>query len=124
MLLGSGPDIAQSQQRQQGKILQHVETHRNALLHGTYFNLCRIGDDKREEEDASRGSENVGRAPASSCPRMKSGSLRSSLNALVAVMFDASPALMDDWEPHALLQNEVLKVALLLLEVSCFEMAG
>jgi hypothetical protein len=46
------------------------------------------------------------------------------VHATLTLMFDASPALMDNWEPHALLQNEVLKVALLLLEVSCFEMAG
>lgn len=54
---------APRRQRQQGKILRHVETHGNALLHGTHFNLCRFGDDKREEEDASRGSKNLGSAP-------------------------------------------------------------
>jgi len=132
-------------------------------LHGTQFNLCRFGNDKREEEDASRGSENLGHrimwlwvtsASAELCTsqlmpedekrqlRIKFECARScydspfdrtcawlalvkkSVHATLTLMFDASPALMDNWEPHALLQNEVLKVALLLLEVSCFEMAG
>jgi hypothetical protein len=117
-----------------------------------HLDLCRFGNDKRDEEDASRGSENLGHrvmwlwvsnasAELSASQLMPEEERRQlkikvecarscydvpfdrtcawlalvkkSVHATLTLMFDASPGLMDNWEPHALLQNEVWMIAML-----------
>jgi hypothetical protein len=110
---------------------------------------CRFDNDKRDEEDNSRVSENLGyriiwlwvtNASAALCAsqltpeesrrqlKIKIECARScydspfdrtcawlalvkkSVHATLTLMFEASPDLMHNWEPHALLQNEVLLI--------------
>ena len=112
-----------------------------------HFDLCRFGSDKRDEDEGSKGSENIGHrimwlwvsnAGAELCSsqlmpeearrqlKIKIECARScydspfdricawlalvkkSVHSTLTLLFDASPDLMQNWEAHALLQNEVL----------------
>jgi hypothetical protein len=117
------------------------------LFPGSQQTCFRFGNDKREEDDLSRGGETLGHrimwiwvtaASAELCAsklmseearrqlKIKIECARScydapfdricawlalvkkSVHETLTLMFDAAPDLMQNWEPHALIQNEVL----------------
>ena len=75
-----------------------------------YAFACRFGSDKREEEDASKSGETLGHRIMwiwVTCASAWLALVKKSVHETLTLMFDAAPDLMQNWEPHALIQNEV-----------------